>query len=283
MFKADPTLTHYTRPWKERMERLRNASSSWSHPAATLEAIDVYLLNEMVRRTPNRPVVIDLAADFTNGGSSLCFSEEIPPALLACPRNPWSDIGSIDWREAHGRLTAAGILPGLVSEGTALNEILRSPMATVSPVAFLVTAPGPETDKLESRLQELTSLCRDASLWILDMGKVGECPVWREAESFCMKGKGTHRMVLPREYSPFLHTSRLCIVEPVTKEDTKKILEELSVLFDGNFGFLDLARRLSETEMRNSAEMNAFYNPSPKKDESPGQSVRRFMRRLLKG
>ena len=283
MFAPEPTLTHFTRQWEERMELLHNALSSPKTPARNLQPIDVYLLNELVRRMPKRPVVIDLAADFTNGASSLCFSLDTAPSLLACPRYPWPNGTSDEWREAYRRLTAAGSLQPLSTEGGDVKEALLSPRASVAPVCFTMAPNEKDADKLGSYLKELFSLRLNASVWILHVGRLDECPVLREVQRFCMSGEGTYRTVLAREYSPFLHGSGLCIIEPVGFQSMVNSLHRLSALLDGNFGFLDMAERLSESEMKNSEEMNAFYNPAPRQGGSAMQGVRRFFRRLLKG
>ena len=92
-----------------------------------------------------------------------------------------------------------------------------------------------------------------------------------------------YRLILPREESPFWVESEIGILSGKNADRIEQYLAHTALLLNGNFQFLDIVRRLAESEMKSSRLMEEFYDRGNKKKGETGilKKVKGFIKKRL--
>jgi hypothetical protein len=86
------------------------------------------------------------------------------------------------------------------------------------------------------------------TLFVMPVGRTGECGIL-DAVLHCTRSQTGWTASLPREWCPFLATSRLAVVHPAGDPTLRECLDRISWMYQGNFDFLSMARRMVDLEL----------------------------------
>ena len=268
-----PTITHLTddespaiatlfRIYQPIEQYLRLSAAHASRtpvPAASLTAIDLFLMHLITTYYPAPLSILDLAADATAGVSTFFWANERRAArvVTACQQEEGTPHG--DWRSSfRDTATQLGANAAKVTlaetttnEATAWKRIMAT-SALPSPVLVTLAASDEKDTEVGAQIARIFDLRPDALLCLLPLGPVGESLVLHAGLQFC----ATHtdyRLTALREISPFFASSQLGLMCQRTNAHIPDVLARIQQLYEGNFQFLSLVRQLTASVLREEA------------------------------
>ena len=254
------TLYSSTRAYR----RYRATATGNATDAVPVAEIDVFLLRQVAALYPQIPAVMDLAADATHGASAAVWAECTGVSRVFLARAGGGE-GAGGSEEFFRRMAEAGLdadtyrcldtppvfpaPPGASADGTGGQRWDRDPVFCV------LAASEAQATELIARLRRLTEDHPDALVWVLHVGGVGESRIL--GTLLAQLGEmPDYRLYLPREISPFLHTSRLALVARRDNAAVADVLARVAQFYGGNFQFLALVEASIEAAQR-EAELRA--------------------------
>jgi hypothetical protein len=280
IFDPQPTITSCHRFLDQYFDKYREITSNAFNPAIVISPLDIYLMQETVRGLGAGTVVIDLSAGLTGGISTISWMSAEEPVRVETADNEWFNEPSHTWRKDYDRIAPQLKLPPLSPSFSSLQEIITTIPDAGSSTIFLVASEDVHTPKLGSMLEKIQQLKPDADIILLPLKKTGSCAAIKNTLQYCQTNP-EYRLILPREESPFWHASGIGILSGKNADRIEQYLAHTAALLNGNFQFLDIVRRLAESEMKSSRLMQEFHDRGNKKKESTGifQKVKGFIKR----
>jgi GT2 family glycosyltransferase len=225
-------------------------------PAVSLNALDAYLMRQIVTYQPTASTIVDFAADATLGASTLVWTEHPQVRQIIAPRLTQEYVPQLDWRalipRAIEELAVTKppiILPDEVIDRPGGWEGVRAALPPLSPVVFVLAETEAQTSTLAQRLAALFEQQHDALVMLVPLGALGESTILEAALAFSTVG-GTYRLTALREVAPFFAASQLGMIYRRDNTLLPTILERLHALYEGNFQFLALAEAVTASALR---------------------------------
>ncbi len=244
-----PSILGIYRPIEEYWSSFGLAKSFGPDPERMLDPFDALLMHLVLDMAPNRPVLVDLAAEATGGASSVvglthphvrrvvavtgaegesANSGRVVSVLREFSRSPASKLAPLD-------VVPADDLPALLPD---------LPQAVI-----LVHLGGGGPAGLAESIRLWLYEQPDALVLLLGMGRVGECPALESLIRLCAMDSG-RRLWLLRELGEVLAASQLGVVARHDHPHVADILVRIQNLYTGNYKFLDLLRAVNLAELR---------------------------------
>ena len=280
IFDPQPTITNCHRFLDQYFDTYKEITSTAFDAAIRISPLDIYLMQEVVRGLGAGTVVIDLSAGLTRGISTISWKSAEEPVRVETLDSERNAKPYDTWRKDYESIAPHLKLPPLSPSFSSLEEIIKTIPEAGSSTVFLVAVEEVHTPALGSRLEKIRALQHDADIILLGLKKTGGCAIIDNTFQFCQTNPG-FRLVLPREHSPFWHSSCIGILSGKNADKIEQYLAHSALLLNGNFQFLDIVRRLAESEMKSSRLMAEFYDQGKKKKGQPGIIQR--MKKLIKG
>lgn len=282
IFDPHPTITSCHRFLDQYFEKYKEITSDAFSAAVSISPLDIYLMQQTISGLGPGCTVIDLSAGLTGGISTICWMSAKEPVRVKTADSEWNTEPSNAWRKDYDRIAPHLKLPPLSPSFSSLEEIIKTLPDGGSSTVFLVGSEDIHTPKLGSMLEKLTQLKHDADIILLPLKKTGSCAVIRNTFQFCQSNPG-YRLILPREESPFWVASEIGILSGKNADRIEQYLAHTALLLNGNFQFLDIVRRLAESEMKSSRLMEEFYDRGNKKKGETGilKKVKGFIKKRL--
>ena len=280
IFEPQPTITNCHRFLDQYFDKYKEITSSAFNAAIGISPLDIYLMQEIVRGLGAGTVVIDISAGLTGGISTISWMSAKEPVRVETADSEWNTEPTHAWRKDYDRIAPDLKLPPLSPSFSSLEEIINTIPDVGSSTVFLVASEDVHTPKLGSMLEKIRQLKHDDDFILLPLKKTGSCAVLKNTLQYCQTNP-EYRLILPREESPFWHSSGIGILSGKNADRIEQYLAHTALLLDGNFQFLDIVRRLAESEMKSSRLMEEFYERGNKKKGSTGilQRMKGFIKR----
>lgn len=257
-----PTLFACYKPVERYARLLRRTLGAAQPVAVTVSPIDAFLMHQLATLLPERPQVVDLAAEATLGASTALWASH-PGVRRVVAAVRAGTAAQHNGSGGNGNGTAGGAVPWrqLFDETQDGQEIEPMPPVTLVPLpqdsaawealarlldqqgpALFLTAPAVET------VRAIFGAVPDAAILLLPLGRLGGDPAIDPLLTFCQAE--ACRLKLLRDLAPFFHESELAIVTRGQRPEVAQALERVQRMYDGNFQFLRLARGLVEAAER---------------------------------
>lgn len=262
-----PTLTSCYRPIESYVELLAEAGGAAEQPQLNLSALDAFLLHQLVSALPMAPIVIDLAAEATNGASAAFWLASASAHRLIVPHLSALESPSANWRQHFPAI--AEVLNwrleqcNLTVELPALSELTPTSWPSLSaslnplvPSVVLCAAHEATAAVLANVLNSVFNWQLQALVVLLGFGKVGDHSSIKAALDYCA-AHPEYRLTMLRELSPFFFASSVGIVHPINHAELRLLFDRLQYMYEGNFQFLTLAKALTETVMQSAPQVKA--------------------------
>ena len=236
--------------------------------ASTIGPLDSLLISLYLCFRADRIAVLDLAAEPTQGASTLLAATHEGVRVVRVVRP--NGVGAGTWRETltnHLEELGTGafcpvetIAP--ISAGSHRDAPDRRPLDVV-----FVHLGGRGRSEIAAQLDEALRLGRGGPVLILGLGATGHCPAIAELVERS-SGNGPHRTFLFRELNGVLGMSGIGLLTTDPRSEALT-LERIEAFFTGNFDFL----RLVEDACRTAVAATMLDEPTRLKLQ-PGSSRR---------
>jgi hypothetical protein len=213
--------------------------------ALAIQPIDTLITRLFASFYPAAPVVMDLAADLTEGASAVLW-------LSACPHTVRQVIvadseTSAGWRAG---LTESAPIIGLdetflkVQPPDAVAALRRPATALrgVQPPLFTSVAIAPQADESPIRALDRLTHSADAEVVFVFMHGQHADHTWLEALHHFSADSTAWRLTALRDRSPFFTFSHLAVLYRRENTAVEAVLERIAALYQGNAQFIDLVR-----------------------------------------
>lgn len=248
-----PTLTSSYRNVERYYELMATAVRGFN-PPVNLSALDAFLLQQAIRYLPEPATVIDMATQATAGSSVICWLSAERIRRVVAPKSDWATTESSDWRTGFGLAAEAMDVDTAVLSDHSVEQVLKEHFTPLSPVVFSLAQTETDAALLGQRLKSLLEIHPQATIFLLPLGDVGDSALLTEALNF-VNAHAEYKLQLVRELCPFWASSRLGVIFPSANADVPASLYRLRQQYDGNFEFLNLARLLTQSELRAQQEL----------------------------
>jgi hypothetical protein len=240
-----PTLFECHRP-VERYRRLCAATGSDAEIGPS--AVDAFILTQVPDVFATAPLVLDLAAD-TTGGATVALWASHPHVYHVLA--PLGGPGDCDWRDGFPAIAAE---MGLPAERFQLADATGGPSRLPAGRSVLINlGVAPEgAEAARRRIADVIDRYPDSLVLLSALGPIGASPPLEAALGACTADR-KHRLVLFREASPFLASSRLGLIRPAQSPEADAALDRVRRAFGGNFQFLSLLRTVADQAARLAA------------------------------
>jgi hypothetical protein len=236
-------------------------------PSVQLTPIDTFILQQLVDYYPAKLALVDLAAEATQGMSTIfCSALSRVDKIVVIASTPTQ--GTVDWQElVKNSMREAGQtsdkLVFLAPDSDEMNSEpdLGALIGPVSPPLFLLAAELESSDELEGRLDRLLTEHDKAILALTPLGEVGSCPVLASALTVC-RNHPYYKLSLLKEISPFCADSQIGLIHRKDSRHVPEILNRIKQLYEGNFDFVGIlaANVELQVKMRLSLETTEKLN-----------------------
>ena len=244
-----PTILSIYRPIEEYWSSFGLAKSFGPDPERVLDPFDALLMHLVLDMAPNRPVLVDLAAEATGGASSVAGLTHPHVRRVVAVTGAGGESAQagrvISALREFGRGPATGLAPLDVVPANDLPALLPDlPQAVI-----LVHPGGGGPAELAESIRLWLYEQPDALVLFLGLGRVGECPAIEALIRLCANDSGRQLWLL-RELGEVLAASRLGMVARHDHPYVADILVRIQGLYTGNYKFLDLLKAVNLAEVR---------------------------------
>jgi hypothetical protein len=200
--------------------------------------LDAYLIHLLLERFPQPPVLIDLAAEFAGGASTILglLHPHVQAVVAGWRSTAESSDETLTALSAYHRLH--GLSTNLEIRPTA--NLLAGTLSSQNHVV-LVDARAWAVDMLAGAVMTWCDSQIAGILLLLGLGNVGTCPALEAVLRLCPSG-GARRFWLARELADALAASTLGIVAPANHGGAADALSRVGQLFASNHQFVQLLR-----------------------------------------
>ncbi len=242
-----PSILTIYRPIEEYWSSFGLAKSFGPDPERVLDPFDALLVHLVLDMVPDRPVLVDLAAEPTGGASS----------LIGLTHPHVRRVVAVSGGEAAGANRASSALREFcrdrAAEHVPLDVIPAADLPALLPdlsrAVLLVDPRGGGPADLADSIRLWLHEQPDALVLLLNLGRVGECPAIESLIRSCATDSG-RRLWLIRELGEVLAASRLGMVARPDHPHVADILLRIESLYTGNHRFLDLLKSVNLAELR---------------------------------
>jgi hypothetical protein len=227
------------------VELITTASEERLRPAVELNAIDAFLMRQIVEYYPGFPIVIDLASGPTMGASIVFWQSQpnvsrivsLGAADVGANNGDWRHMLQSALRELNSPKNVCWVNPNL-SNSLCWEEALGN-LRDSSPLMFSISTIERQSSSITKELQWMFRLSNNAVGFIFPLGKIGANGLLNKAIDFC-SSESPYRLVALREVSPFFAASEVGLIFNRTNASIPAVLKRIQQLYDGNFNFLTL-------------------------------------------
>ncbi|RMF77570.1 MAG: hypothetical protein D6737_17345 [Chloroflexi bacterium] len=221
-----------------------------------LQAIDVFIMKQIAACYPQPPTIIDLAANHTNGASTILWLANAAIDHIFVLANHDNTNNTAQWqKQFHHALSLMELETAhlsLINEALPNGrERIENEMNPLTPVFFILAAT--DAAQFESQVKLITGLWDEALILFLPLGASGQSLVLEAALRFCRQNDA-YQFSAIREWSPFWSSSQLGIIHHQSQTDVTDVLKRIQQLYIGNDDFLSLLRMKAEYQIQEHPE-----------------------------
>ncbi|HEY7158792.1 MAG TPA: hypothetical protein VH575_32910 [Gemmataceae bacterium] len=249
-----PSLATVFQPLEQYHAALEERCPLGAPAAASLEALDAYLVHLFLNCHPSAPVVLDLAAEATAGASTLLG--------LLHPRV--KHVAAVGGPLPGDRRAYRGVVEDFLrDQGQPLARLqwlagaeVTSQWNAGADAVLFVDAGRADVD---AEVERCLNVLPAAVVLVFGLGAVGDCAAIDSLLQRFPSGS-RRRFALLRDYGEVLSASRVGMVASRDDSSAEVALVRLRHLFTGNYNFLGLLRSATEQAIRStSSDRDALH------------------------
>jgi hypothetical protein len=275
-----PSILTVFRPVEEYWSHSGLARSFGPDPERLLNPFDALLMHLVLDFTPDRPVLVDLAAGATGGASSVVGLTHPHVRRVVTVAGAAGDPANSDRVVSALQEFGRGSPSGLAHLDVLPADELPGLLPDLCQAVILVDLRGEGTAGRAEAIRRWLDEQPDALVLLLGLGRVGECPAVESAIRLCSADSG-RRLWLLRELGEVLAASGLGMVAMRDHPHVAEILLRIQNLYTGNYRFLELFKAVNLAEIRAAEiDLEVLRSHPSSRSEMP-ESFRASLRRKL--